>query len=132
MEKRLRGMERILRLQTQMRRREEWRLAGLERDDAALADRQTQLATFMEAETSVSALMADSTARRLRSVQELRGRLAQEKVAQNARLLAQQQRVSCAERLHHEIDTAVRRMVEDDALDEILEVSIGRGKTSLP
>ena len=132
MEKRLRGMERILRLQTQMRRREEWRLAGLERDDAALADRQTQLAAFMEAETSVSALMADSTARRLRSVQEQRGRLAQEKIAQNARLLAQQQRVSCAERLHDEIDTAVRRMVEDTTLDEILEASIGRGKTSLP
>ena len=132
MEKRLRTMKRIVTLQTQMRRREEWRLARLERDDALLADRQTQLVGFMESETSVSALMAESTARRIKAVAELRARIVQEKVDQKARLLEQQQRLSCAERIHDEIEIAVQRIIEDNDLDEVLETSIGRAETSLP
>jgi hypothetical protein len=132
MEKRLNGMKRIVALQTQMRRREEWRLAGLEREDASLAEREAQLVAFMEADTGVASLMVDATVRRIRAVTEQRSRLVPQKEAQKARLLVQQQRVGCAERLHDEIDIAVQRMLEDKDLDAVLEASIGQSKTSLP
>ena len=132
MEKRLRGMQRIVKLQSQMRRREEWRLAGLERSDGALAERQAQLTAFIEAETSVSALMASSTARRLRSVAEARAEMARQKVEQNARVLARQQRVVCAERLCDAFATANERTHGDDALTAVVEADIGRRQTSLP
>jgi hypothetical protein len=132
MEKRLKGMKRIVALQTQMRRREEWRLANIEREDAALVEREAQLVAFMDADSGVASLMVDATVRRIRAVTEQRSRLVPQKEAQKARLLAQQQRVGCAERLHHEIDIAVQRMLEDRDLDAVLEASIGQGKTSLP
>ena len=131
-EQRLRAMQRIAKLQTQMRRREEWRLADLERSDGALAERQTQLTTFIEAETSVSALMAAATARRLRSVAEARAALAQQKTEQTARILAHQQRVVCAERLCDALGAAHERSVEDDALASVVEADMSRRQTSLP
>ncbi len=132
MEKRLNGMKRIVALQTQMRRREEWRLAGLEREDASLAEREAQLAAFMEADSGIASLMVDATVKRIRAVSEQRARLVQQKDEQKVRLLAQQQRLGCAERLHDELDAIVQRMLEDEDLDAVLEARIGQGETSLP
>ena len=131
-EQRLRGLKRIVKLQTQMRRREEWHLARLEREDHALAQREADLTAFMNAETSVSALMAGSTARRLRNVAEGRARLRDEKVDQTARLLAQQQRLASAEQLCDDIGAMVSRAREDEDLDAVTDAEIARRQASLP
>jgi hypothetical protein len=131
-EDRLRSLKRIVRLQAQMRRREEWRLAALEREDNELAQRQHDLAVFFEAESSVSSLMAGATARHLQSVAQTRARLTDRKAAQSAEVVAQQARLNNAERRHDEVAALVAREREDDDLQAVVEAAMGRRGTSLP
>jgi hypothetical protein len=114
-------VHRILSVQQQLHRIEQYRLAELRsRLEQLDADQQALIAALNE-DDALQGLFIDGTARRLKSVSEVASRTAEETEAQAIRLLEQSGRLACAERLAEAADLDALRAGERKALTEAIE-----------
>ena len=96
---RARKVQRMLAVQQQLTRIEEWKLADLERTLEHLEATQTELIGALNDHDALQGLFLDALARRLRATSDAAARVGQEKEAQSATLLEHAVRKACAERL---------------------------------
>jgi hypothetical protein len=100
-------IHRILDVQQQLHRIEEWRLADLDRTLRELATSERDLIRALNEDEALQGLFIDATARRLASIAEQAARVGKEKTAQEQRLLEHAARKVCAERLVQAVDREV-------------------------
>jgi hypothetical protein len=118
---RARKANRILGVQRQLQRIEEYRLAELRGRLEQLDTDQRELIAALNEDDALQGLFIDGTARRLKSLSEAASKTAEETEAQAARLLEQSGRLVCAERLAEAADRDALRAGERRALTEAIE-----------
>ena len=118
-------IHRILDVQQQLHRIEEWRLADLDRTLLALAASEQELIRALNEDDALQGLFIDATARRLASIAEQAARVGEEKTAQEQRLLEHAARKLCAERLAEAVDRQVVRAADKTQLLDIIERYVG-------
>lgn len=112
---------RILKVQQQLHRAEEWRLAEIEQQIASLETDQRELIEALNADNGLEGLFLDATARRIRSLADT-ARLAEgDRAAQAAKVLETGARLKAAERLMQRAEAQARRDAEASDLREIME-----------
>jgi hypothetical protein len=116
-----RKMHRILAVQQQLHRIEQWRLAALHMRLDELAADQEHLIAALNEDDALQGLFIDGMARRLQSLSEESSKTAQETQSQSVRLLEQAGRLICAERTAVAADLAGRRGNERKELLETIE-----------
>ena len=116
-----RKIHRILDVQQQLYRIEEWKLADLERTLERLAASERGVIGALNEDDALQGLFIDAMARRLRSLAEEASRVGQEKEAQAARLLEHAARKICAERLAEAVDRQVVRATDKKLLLDTIE-----------
>jgi uncharacterized coiled-coil protein SlyX len=122
-----RKVHRILAVQQQLHRIEQWRLADLRGRLEQLAAAQEDLIAALNEDDALQGLFIDSMARRLQSLSEEASTTGKEKDAQSARLLDQAGRLVCAERLVEAADVTELRSNEKKDLFETIERLTGAG-----
>jgi hypothetical protein len=120
-------MHRILAVQQQLHRIEQWRLAALHNRFDELAVDQERLIAALNEDDALQGLFIDGTARRLKSLSEAASKTAEETEAQSVRLLEQAGRLICAERTAAAADLATRRANERKELQETIDRLADRG-----
>ncbi len=116
-----RKIHRILGVQQQLHRIEEWRLADLDRTLSHLAASEQDLIRALNEDDALQGLFIDATARRLTSLSEEAARVNEEKAAQAQRLMEHAVRKACAERLAAVVDREVARTADQRQLLEAIE-----------
>jgi hypothetical protein len=116
-----RKIHRILAVQQQLYRIEEWKLADLQRALERLAASERGVIGALNEDDALQGLFIDAMARRLRSLAEEASRVGQEKEAQAARLLEHAARKICAERLAEAVDRQVVRATDKKLLLDTIE-----------
>lgn len=114
-------IHRILGVQQQLHRIEEWRLAELERTLSDIAASERDLIRALNEDDALQGLFLDATARRLRSLAEEAVRVGEEKAAQAERLLEQAARTVCAERLAEAVDREAAQAADKRELSDAIE-----------
>lgn len=112
---------RILGVQQQLHRIEEWRLADLERTLRDLAAAEQDLIRALNEDDALQGLFIDATARRLASIAEEAARVGKERTAQEQRLLEEAARKGLAERLAQAADREVAQAADRRALIDAIE-----------
>jgi hypothetical protein len=118
-------VHRILGVQQQLYRIEEWKLADLERALERLEASQQDLIRALNEDDALQGLFIDALARRLRSLSEEASRVGQDRDAQSARLLEHAARKACAERLAEAVDRQVARATDKKQLLDTIERFVG-------
>src|SRR5512134_1499451 len=114
-------IHRILGVQQQLHRIEEWRLADLDRTLRELAATEQDLIRALNEDEALQGLFIDATARRLASIAEQAARVGKEKTAQEQRLLEHAARKICAERLAQTVDREVAQAADKRNLLDAIE-----------
>jgi hypothetical protein len=114
-------IHRILDVQQQLHRIEEWRLADLDRALLALAATEQELIRALNEDDALQGLFLDAMARRLRSLGEEASRVGQQRDEQSARLLEHGARKVCAERLAETLDRELARAGDKRNLLDAIE-----------
>ena len=114
-------IHRILDVQQQLHRIEEWRLADLDRTLLALAATEQELIRALNEDDALQGLFIDAMARRLASIAEQAARVGEEKTAQEQRLLEHAARKVCAERLVQAVDREVAQAADKRNLLDAIE-----------
>jgi hypothetical protein len=114
-------VHRILGVQQQLHRIEEWRLADLDRTLRELATSERDLIRALNEDEALQGLFIDATARRLASIAEQAARVGKEKTAQEQRLLEHAARKVCAERLAQAVDREVAQAADKRTLLDAIE-----------
>lgn len=114
-------VHRILGVQQQLHRIEEWRLADLDRTLRELATSERDLIRALNEDEALQGLFIDATARRLASIAEQAARVGKEKTAQEQRLLEHAARKVCAERLAQTVDREVAQAADKRNLLDAIE-----------
>ncbi|HEY5829295.1 MAG: hypothetical protein ACAH24_09575 [Hyphomicrobiaceae bacterium] len=114
-------IHRILDVQQQLHRIEEWRLADLDRTLLALAASEQELIRALNEDDALQGLFIDAMARRLASIAEQAARVGEEKTAQEQRLLEHAARKLCAERLAQAVDREVAQAADKRTLLDAIE-----------
>jgi len=114
-------IHRILGVQQQLHRIEEWRLADLDRTLLALAASEQELIRALNEDDALQGLFIDAMARRLASIAEQAARVGEEKTAQEQRLLEHAARKLCAERLAQAVDREVAQAADKRTLLDAIE-----------
>ena len=120
-----RKIHRILAVQQQLYRIEEWKLADLERTLERLETSQQDVIRALNEDDALQGLFIDAMARRLRSLGEEASRVGQDRDAQSARLLEHGARKICAERLVEAVDREVVRATDKKQLLDTIERFVG-------
>ena len=120
-----RKIHRILSVQQQLYRIEEWKLADLERTLERLEASQQDVIRALNEDDALQGLFIDAMARRLRSLGEEASRVGQDRDAQSARLLEHGARKICAERLTEAVDREVVRAADKKQLLDTIERFVG-------
>ena len=131
MDSRVRKAERIVAVQRQLQRIEDWKMAELDRRLAELDAGQRELILALNGDEALHGLFIDSMARRLRSLAEEADRTAREKDAQAAKRLEQAGRVKVAERISETIDREAQAAEARKELLDIAERYVAWATTSL-
>lgn len=116
-----RRAHRMLALQQQLHRIEEWKLAELRGSLAGLEASQRDLVGALNEDDALQGLFIDALARRLRSLAEEAARVNREAEAQAARLTEHAARKLCAERLVATVDRQTERAIANKELLDIIE-----------
>jgi hypothetical protein len=120
-EDRVTRIGRILKVQEQLHRAEEWRLAEIERQLEGFEAEQREIVDALNSESGLQSLFLDASVRRVRSLGEaVRGTEA-ERQAQSARVLETGSRLKAAERLMQRAESEARREEEDSQLRDAVE-----------
>lgn len=123
---------RILALQRQLHRIEEWRLADVQRRIAALEVAQQELINALNEDDALHGLFIDTLARHLRALSEEAGQLMVEKELQSHRLIEHTSRLKAVERLFAQVDEALARATDRKALDQLIDSLVSRRAASFP
>jgi hypothetical protein len=91
--------QRMQKVQAQLHRIDEYKMADLERQKAELEQDQQALIAALNSDGALRGLFADAIARRLSRLGQEAGQIGLEMEAQTLKLLEQTVRVICAERL---------------------------------
>jgi hypothetical protein len=116
-----RKVHRMLAVQQQLHRIEEWRLAELRARLDELAADQKELIAALNEDDALQGLFIDSMARRLQSLSEAASATGKDTQLQAVRLLEQASRLICAERLAKAADLQELRSNEKSDLAEAIE-----------
>ena len=130
MKKRLRSILRVLRVQADLHRLEEEKLATLVRRETALADERDELIGALNDHQVFYGAFIYPMAKRLRAVEEAEGRLRRDKEVQSRKVLEQAGRKKRAERLFTAVTGEWQREEAKRDLTEMIERAAGN--TSLP
>jgi hypothetical protein len=114
-------VHRMLGVQQQLHRIEQYRLAELRGRLEQLGADQRALIAALNEDDALQGLFIDGMARRLKSLSEAASKTAEEIETQAARLLEQSGRLACAERLAEAADLQALRAGERRALTEVIE-----------
>jgi hypothetical protein len=120
-----RKIHRMLAVQQQLYRIEEWKLADLERTLERLEVSQREVIGALNEDDALQGLFLDAMARRLRSLGEEASRVGQQREEQSARLLEQGARKVCAERLAETLDRQLARAGDKTQLLDVIERFVG-------
>jgi hypothetical protein len=112
---------RILEVQRQLHRIEEWKLSDLQHRLAELERSQQELIGSLNGESALHDLFIDALARRLRKVAEETSRTGQARDAQAGRVAERAAQVTCAERLSERRDRQDAREEDKAQLLDMLE-----------
>jgi len=126
MSERAQKAHRVLDVQRQLHRIEEWRMSDLQRRLDELEGEQQSLIRALNDDAALQGLFIDTMARRLRSLAEETTRVGRERDAQAARLAEHAARVACAERLCATLDWEAVRAGEKARLLDSIERHVGR------
>ena len=121
-----RKIHRILSVQQQLYRIEEWKLADLERTLEQVGASERDLIRALNEDDALQGLFIDALARRLRALAEQAAKVGEERVAQSARLLEHAARKICAERLAETVDQQAARATDKKELLDTIERCLGR------
>jgi septal ring factor EnvC (AmiA/AmiB activator) len=114
-------IHRILDVQRQLHRIEEWRLADLERSLRDLAATEHELIRALNEDDALQGLFIDATARRLASIAEEATRVGEERMVQEQRLMEEAARKVCAEHLVQAVDREMAQAADKRALIDAIE-----------
>ena len=131
MEARAKKAHRILAVQRQMHRIEEWKLAQLEQELANLEVSKRDLTNALNGDNALHGLFIDAMARYLRLLTEQTAGIGWQKRDQLPRLIGEATRLKIAERTARKIDLEVQRSDDLEALVDTIESIVGRKTTSL-
>jgi hypothetical protein len=120
-----RKIHRILAVQQQLYRIEEWKLADLERTLERLEVSQREVIGALNEDDALQGLFIDAMARRLRSLGEEASRIGQQRDEQSARLLEHGARKVCAERLAEAADRQAAQATDKMQLLDVIERFVG-------
>jgi hypothetical protein len=120
-----RKIHRILAVQQQLYRIEEWKLADLERTLEGLEVSQREVIGALNEDDALQGLFLDAMARRLRSLGEDASRVGQQRDEQSARLLEHGARKVCAERLAETLGRELARAADKTQLLDVIERFVG-------
>jgi hypothetical protein len=120
-----RKIHRMLAVQQQLYRIEEWKLADLERTLEGLEISQREVIGALNEDDALQGLFLDAMARRLRSLGEEASRVGQQRDEQSARLLEHGARKVCAERLAETLDRELARAGDKTQLLDVIERFVG-------
>lgn len=126
MRSRVQKAQRLVSVQAQIKRAEEWKLAGIERRLAEGEAAQRELIAALNENHSLYDLFIDAIARRLRALAEEEGRIRGAKDAQVRRLLACAGRLKSAERLAKTADDGVQREIAKKDLLDLVEAFVAQ------
>lgn len=113
--------QRVLAVQKQLYRMEEWKLAELQRQLADLEREQHELIGTLNTDAALQGLFIDAMARRLRSLSDAAGRVERERAAQAQIMREAGARVGIARRLSDRLDRQAARDEEKKDLGETIE-----------
>ena len=120
-----RKIHRILAVQQQLYRIEEWKLADLERTLERLEVSQREVIGALNEDDALQGLFIDAMARRLRCLGEEASRVGQQRDEQSARLLEHGARKVCAERLAEAADRQAAQATDKMQLLDVIERFVG-------
>lgn len=123
---RLRKIRRIQRVQEDLHRLAEWRLAVLAREERALAERQEALIASLNEDDVLHGLFVEAMARRLKSLAGEAERLRAAQEAQTERVLDEARRLKRAERMGDRAAADHRRGAEKRDLQALIEAMASR------
>lgn len=123
---------RLVSVQAQMKRMEEWKLADLERRLAEGEAAQREIIAALNEDHALYGLFIDTTARRLRALAEEAGRLRDAKDVQARRVLACAGWLKSAERLAAAAEGELEREVAKKELLDVFEAFAACRDASLP
>ena len=128
MRSRAQKAQRLVSVQAQIKRAQEWKLAEIERRLAEGEAAQRGLIAALGEDHALYDLFIDTIARRLRALSEEAGRIGAEKRAQARLLLASAQRLKGAERLAAAADEEAQRDAAKKELLDLLDASLSGRK----
>ena len=120
-EDRRRRMQRLLKVQEQLHRIEEWRLAEARQEHEAIVRDQEELIQSLNADGGLQGLFLDATSRRLKKLATRERESGEAKDAQAERVLAEGARRGVAERLFAAATREARRAEEESQLQDATE-----------
>lgn len=121
---RLRKARRLVSMQAQIKRAEQWKLAELERWLAEGEAAQRELMAALGEDHALYDLFIDTLARRLRSLSEEEGRVLRAKGAQTARLLASAQKLKSVERWAAGLSNELMREAAKKELLDLFDATV--------
>lgn len=114
-------LARIVKVQEQLHRAEERRLAEIQQEFDRLRQDEIDLIALLNAEDGLAGLFMDATVNRLRSVAEQQIQTALKRQAQTQAVLETGSRLKAAEKLLTEAEREARREAEQQQLSEAME-----------
>ena len=117
---------RLLALQEQLHRIEQWKLLALQRRATELDGERRALIEALNGSDALQGLFLDATARRLTSIAREADKIAREEAEQAARVGARAVQVACAERLSEVAERDAARDAEKRALGDIIDGALSR------
>ncbi len=132
MRQRLKSLQRLLSVQKDMRRLAEWRFATLERQLAAMREEQKRLVSYLDDDRLFTLAYTGTIVERLRTLDESKERLAQERDEQRRILLQRSRRMGQIAHATDAVAEQCRRSDERRELDAAIDATINRQRASFP
>jgi hypothetical protein len=117
---------RLLALQEQLHRIEQWKLLALQRRAAELDVERREMIEALNGNDALQGLFLDAMARRLTSIARQADEVARKETEQAARVSARAVQVACAERVSEAAEKDAARDAEKRALGEIIDSALTR------
>ncbi|MQT12736.1 hypothetical protein [Segnochrobactrum spirostomi] len=129
---RTKKVARILKVQQDMQKLADWRLATLRREAGELAVAQEEIVAVFNDDDRLHGILIDPMARRLRMLAAEADRVKVETVAQEQRVLVQSRKLKQTERLLERTTQEEERARERRELEALLDAVLAKRDASLP
>jgi hypothetical protein len=130
MRKRLKKIERLVKVQEKLHQAAEWKLAGLNREQAELTASRVSLVEALNHDDAFHGLFVDAMARRLHLLAREADRVREAQTAQTAVVREEALRLKRTERLSDKLGREERRSAERREFQTLLEGLARKGDAS--